>query len=176
MKRTAILLSLLLPLSVNAYAASSEGYMGVFGGAMMADGLETNKADPRIVTLGRKLNSRVAVQLEYSDAESFKTRVSDASGSETPCDAEFTSTAAYVVLTQPAGGLIDISLKLGYVDIDYDFDADLSREQRERYSDQSRSIGGGVTLKVSKDMVLKTEYTQLKDNVYYLTAGVELSL
>lgn len=176
MKRTAALLSLLLPLSVDAFAVSGEGYMGVFGGAMIAEGLETNKADPRIVTLGRKLNSRVALQLEYSDAESFKTRVSDASGGETPCDAEFKSTAAYVVLTQPAGSLIDISLKLGYVDIDYDFNKALSREQRQRYSDQSQSIGGGVTLKVSRDMVLKTEYTQLKDDVYYLTAGVELTL
>ncbi len=176
MKRAVALLSLLLPLSVNTFAASGEGYMGVFGGAMMAEGLETNKADPRIVTLGRKLNSRVSLQLEYSDAESFKTRVSDGSGGETPSDAEFKSTAAYIVLTQPAGGLIDINLKFGYVDIDYDFNADLSHEQRERYSDQSQSIGGGVTLKVSKGMVLKTEYTQLKDDVYYLTAGVEVAL
>ena len=176
MKRSTALLALLLPLSVNAYAVSGEGYLGVFGGSMLAEGLETNQADPRIVTLGRKLNSRVAVQLEYSDAESFRTRVSDSSGVETPCAAEYKSTAAYVVLTQPAGRLIDFSFKLGYVDIDYDFDKSLTREQRERYNDQSQSFGGGLTIKISKDMVLKTENTQLKDDVYYLTAGVELAL
>lgn len=175
MKRSVALLSLLLPLSFSSYASTGEGYLGVFGGAMLAEGLETNQADPRIVTLGHRLNSRVAVQLEYSDAESFKTRISDVYG-DTDCAAEYKSTAAYVVLTQSAGRLVDLNVKLGYVDIDYDFDRELTAEQRDRYTDQSRSIGGGVTFKLSKDMVFKTEYTQLKDDVYYLTAGVELAL
>lgn len=176
MFRSLFLASLIL-LPMEAWATARHGYLGIFGGALMVDGLETEKADPLIVTLGHRFNSRVALQLEYSEAKPFRTRITEEGEDDIPCEAEYSSAGAYMVLIQPMGRWIDVNLKLGYIDVDYNFtDSSVANAQKERFNNQSESYGGGVTIKLSRRLVLTTEYTQLQDDAYHLSAGVELSL
>lgn len=171
-----ILLLCVMLVSTESWAAARHGYLGFFGGTLVADGLNTEKAEPVVVTLGHRFNSHIAFQLEYSQAEAFRTRVKaeTVSGDEADCEVDYSSKAAYLMLIQPLGSWVDLNLKLGYLSLDYNFyDEDVAKGHFNR---QGRSLGGGITYKLSRRLLLTADYTQLDDDAYHLMAGVELAL
>lgn len=168
-------ISLIFLLPLKAFAATAHGYLGVFGGEVSVDGMDTQKAEPLIYTLGYRLSSFWAFQLEYSEAE-FLGGVEH--GNEiTPYDIEYSTTGAYLVVIHPIGGWIDVNMKYGYVEIDYNFmKPEVDAAYKERFSSEGEAYGGGLTLKMSSALVLTFDYTRLRDDATQLSAGVELDL
>ncbi len=171
----ALLTTVLLLCHTSLFAATSHGYLGVFGGEVKVDGMDTAKAKPLIYTLGYRLSSFWAFQMEYSEAE-FLGGVEH--GNEiTPYDIEYSTAGAYLMVIHPIGSYIDVNMKYGYVEIDYNFmkpEADAA--YKDRFSSEGEAYGGGLTLKMSSALVLTFDYTRLRDDATQLSAGVELDL
>ena len=160
------------------FAATAHGYLGVFGGALLMDGMEAERARPLIYTLGYRVSSLWAFQFEYSDAKPFRGTVKKDSHS-TPYarDIEYTTSGAYLMFIRPMGSWVDVNVKYGYVQVDYSFD-ELSQQDsaKERFSFSGESYGGGVTLKMTNSLVFTVDYTQFRTDTAQLSAGVEFDL
>ncbi len=171
----ALLVTVLLLFHTSLFAATSHGYLGVFGGEVKVDGMETKKAKPLIYTLGYRLSSLWAFQLEYSESE-FLGGVENGSN-KTPLNIDYSTKGAYLMMIHPMGGWVDLNLKYGYVEIDYNFiKPDANAAYKERFSSEGQAYGGGLTLKMSRSLVLTFDYTQLRDDASQFSAGVEVDL
>lgn len=161
--------------SLNVSAATAHGYLGVFGGIVDVDGMDTEKAKPFIYSLGYRMSSYWALQLEYSEA-AFRGGVEDGLNVKN-YDVDYDTMGAYLMVIHPVGGWLDLNLKYGYVEIDYNFqNPDVSEDYKKRFSSEGTAYGGGLTLKMSSALVLTFDYTQLRDDASQLSAGVELDL
>lgn len=171
----ALLTTVFLLCQTPLFAATNHGYLGVFGGDVEVDGMDTAKAKPLIYTLGYRLSSFWAFQFEYSESE-FLGGV-ETGDKVTALDIDYSTTGAYLVLINPLGSWGDLNLKYGYVEIDYNFiRPEANNVYRERFSSEGAAYGGGLTFKMSRSLVLTFDYTQLRDDASQLSAGVELDL
>lgn len=170
-----LLVTVLLLLNTPLFAATSHGYLGVFGGELKVNGMETKKAKPLIYTLGYRLSSLLAFQLEYSESEFIGGLGTGRNA--VPLDVDYSTTGAYLMMIHPLGSWVDLNLKYGYVEIDYNFlKPDANAVYEERFSSQGQAYGGGLTLKTSNSLVLTFDYTQLRDDASQISAGVEVDL
>lgn len=139
--------------------------------------MDTQDADPFTYTVGYRLNSSWAVQLEYSEASPFRGRVKSDDDGQVPCNIEYTTTAGYLMVIHPMGSLLDLNMKYGYVQVDYSFsDPSVEHAAKKRYAFADTAYGGGLTLKMSKAVVFTVDYTQLREDASQISAGVELNL
>ncbi len=169
-------ISLIFLLPLKAFAATAHGYLGVFGGEVSVDGMDTQKAEPLTYTLGYRLSSFWAFQLEYTEAAPFRGWV-ESDDKDTPCDIEYTTSGAYLMVIHPMGSWLDFNMKYGYVQVEYSFDDPFVEDNvKERYSFEGKAYGGGVTVKMSNSLVFTVDYTQLRDDASQLSAGIELDL
>lgn len=174
--RVCLICLTLLLIPLKSLAATAHGYLGVFGGEVSVDGMDTKKAEPVTYTLGYRLSSFWALQMEYTEAKPFRGMVLN-SEKETPCDMEYTTSGAYLMVIHPMGSLLDFNMKYGYVQVDYSFDdPDVTDSAKDRYSFSGKAYGGGFTLKMSSALVFTVDYTQLRDDASQLSAGIELDL
>ena len=159
------------------FAATAHGYLGVFGGALLMDGMEAERARPLIYTLGYRMSSLWAFQFEYSDAKAFRGTVKKGDDNEPyPHDIKYTTSGGYLMFIRPMGSWVDVNLKYGYVQVDYSFDELSEDSAKERFSFSGESYGGGITLKMTNSLVFTLDYTQLKTDAAQLSAGVEFDL
>lgn len=176
MLRVCLICLTLLLIPLKSLAATAHGYLGFFGGEVSVDGMDTKKAEPLTYTLGYRLSSFWAFQMEYTEAEPFRGMVMN-SGKETPCDMAYTASGAYLMVIHPMGSWLDFNMKYGYVELDYSFDDPYVLDStKERYSYSGKAYGGGITLKMSSALVFTVDYTQLRDDASQLSAGIELDL
>lgn len=169
-----LLLMLALSLPVNAMAATAEAYLGIFGGAIEVEGMETERARPLILNLGYRINAYWAAQLEYSEAHfngAFRHQ-----GQTLPGEVSYATKAGYLMMVLPTGLLLDLNLKAGYMALDYRFSDTGVPEPPGSYADSGFAYGGGLTLKAFRDMVLTLDVTQLRDGAEQYSAGVEFAL
>ncbi len=171
----ALLATTLMLFHASLFAATSHGYLGVFGGEVKVDGMDTKKAKPLIYTLGYRMSSFWAFQLEYSEAD-FLGGVENGSDIS-PLDIDYSTAGAYLMVIHPVGSWIDLNMKYGYVEIDYNFQSpDANGAYSERFSSEGEAYGGGLTLKMSSELVLTFDYTQLRDDATQISAGIEVDL
>ena len=177
MLRAVIFAVALVSIPKGLFAATNHGYFGVFGGALLIDGIDVERARPLIYTLGYRMNSLWAFQFEYSDTQPFQGIVSNDNHTTFLHDIEYTTSGAYLMFVQPMGRWVDFNIKYGYIQANYSFNKpNLQDYSKERFSFSGKSYGGGVTLKMTNSLALTVDYTKFRTDTVQLSAGVEFDL